>query len=138
MTALAIVSLSGSRSGEIETPSPTVLTSAAGCLSAPRHRPKSQMPTMALQAAIGPAVTVRKLSESDGTQRINHRGSVTLRALTLKELQQPSSRALTLITAVLRTFNARHKRIGVYRFVRGIPVGWLTQPSGHPDMCRRT
>jgi hypothetical protein len=27
---------------------------------------------MALQAAIGPAVTVRELAKSDGTQRINH------------------------------------------------------------------
>jgi len=48
------------------------------------------MPTMALQAAIGPAVTVRELAKSDGTQRINHRGSITLRALTWKSSNSPA------------------------------------------------
>lgn len=94
------------------------------------------MPTTALQAAIGPAVTVRELAKSDGTQQINHTGSITLRALTLKEPQQPSSRALTLITAVLRTFNAHHKRTGVYRFVPGIPMGNGNRVAELWDFCR--
>ena len=50
MTALAIVSLSASKSGEIETRSPTVLTSAARYLKRPRrHRPPCQ-PIAARQA----------------------------------------------------------------------------------------
>jgi hypothetical protein len=51
------------------------------------------------------------------------RRSVIPRALTWKRLQQPSSRASTPLTAILRTFNTHNKCIGVCRFVRGFPVG---------------
>ena len=41
----------------------------------------------------------------------------------LEKLQQPSSRASTLLSGDFRTFNTHNKCTGVCRFVRGIPVG---------------
>ena len=41
----------------------------------------------------------------------------------MERLQQPSSRASTLVSGILRTFNTHNKCTGVCRFVRGIPVG---------------
>ncbi|SRR6266567_6744763 len=54
------------------------------------------------------------------------RSSIIPRALTRKKLQQPSSRASTLLAGCSRAFNTHNKCTGVCRFVRGIPVGTAT------------
>jgi hypothetical protein len=51
------------------------------------------------------------------------RGSITPRALTWEKLQQPSSRASTLVTGCPPYPYTHNKCTGVCRFVRGIAVG---------------
>ena len=105
------------------------------CLSARRHRPKIANADDGAagrdrSGRSGPRASEERWHTADQPQGFYHPESTYL-----KEPQQPSSRALTLITAVLRTFNAHHKRTGVYRFVPGIPVGSGNCAAELRDFC---
>ena len=92
-----------------------------------------QAPSMLCRAPALPAISAGEWANGISARRGQGQGrtadlplfrsSVIPRALTWKRLQQPSSRASTPLTAILRTFNTHNKCIGVCRFVRGFPVG---------------